>query len=114
VYTIIVTPSADGPVTIDIPSAVAQDSFGNNNTAATQISRTYDGTDPSVVLTTTASASTNAGFIVLATFSESVTGVTVSDFLVTNGTKTAFTKLSGTGYSVMVTGSSQGIVTVNF
>ncbi|WP_221405267.1 Ig-like domain-containing protein, partial [Roseivirga seohaensis] len=34
-YTAIVTPSADGSVTVDVPSDVAQDAATNNNTVAT-------------------------------------------------------------------------------
>ncbi len=49
VYTFDVTPSADGPVTVDVASASAQDVAGNGNTSAVQLGRIYDHTPPTVV-----------------------------------------------------------------
>lgn len=46
VYTFVVTPTADGVVTVDIAAGVARDCFGNVNTAAAQYSITYDATPP--------------------------------------------------------------------
>ncbi len=89
------------------------DTAGNTNTAASTLSVTYDGTDPSVILSASISGTTNAAFTVTATFSESVIGVTVSDFVVTNGVKTLFTALSATGYTVLVTPVIDGPVTIN-
>ena len=113
VYRILVSPSANGPVTVNMPASAAMDSFANNSTAAIQLSVTYDGTDPSVVLSSTAPAITNAPFTVLATFSEAVTWVTSADFAVTNGVKTNLVMLSATGYTILVTPSSNGLVTIN-
>ena len=41
VYTALVTPTADGAVTVDVPASAAQDAAGNGNTAATRASSTY-------------------------------------------------------------------------
>ncbi|WP_231506173.1 Ig-like domain-containing protein, partial [Planktothrix serta] len=41
-YTFEVTPTATGNVTVDIPAAKATDTAGNNNTAATQLTRAAD------------------------------------------------------------------------
>ncbi|PIQ41274.1 MAG: hypothetical protein COW58_02485, partial [Thalassolituus sp. CG17_big_fil_post_rev_8_21_14_2_50_53_8] len=46
VYTALITPTTDGAVTVDVAGSVAQDGVGNNNTAATQLAVTYDGTAP--------------------------------------------------------------------
>ncbi|MBE9187690.1 hypothetical protein IQ270_24340, partial [Microcoleus sp. LEGE 07076] len=46
-YEFTVTPTASGNVTVDIPAATAIDTVGNNNTAATQLTRTADITAPS-------------------------------------------------------------------
>jgi hypothetical protein len=46
-YTVNVIPSAQGAVTIDIAADVAQDAATNGNTAAIQLSRTYDTVSPS-------------------------------------------------------------------
>lgn len=45
-YTASIAPAADGTVTVDVPAAVATDSGGADNEAATQFSIEYDGTDP--------------------------------------------------------------------
>ena len=41
VYTALVTPTADGAVTVDVPASAAQDAAGNGNTAATRASSAY-------------------------------------------------------------------------
>src|SRR5690606_41659029 len=46
VYTALITPTADGAVTVDVAGSVAQDAAGSNNTAATQLAVTYDATGP--------------------------------------------------------------------
>ena len=43
VYTALITPTANGTVTVDVAVNVAQDAAGNDNTAATQASSTYSG-----------------------------------------------------------------------
>jgi hypothetical protein len=111
-YTFTVTPNADGPVTVDVPAATATDIAGNNNTAATQLTRTYDATAPTVVLTSASPTTTNAPFLVTATFSESVTGFMASDVNLTNSTISGFTG-SGTTYNFTVTPNASGAVTVN-
>ena len=44
VYRALVTPTAAGAVTVDVPANAAQDAAGNGNTAATRASSTYAGT----------------------------------------------------------------------
>ncbi len=48
VYTFDVTPTGDGSVTIDVPAAAAVDAAGNGNTVATQLTRVFDATKPTV------------------------------------------------------------------
>jgi hypothetical protein len=85
-YTFDVTPNADGPVTVDVLGATANDNASNNNTAATQLTRTADITPPTVALTSASAITINAPFLVTATFSENVTGFSSSGINVTNGT----------------------------
>ncbi|MDB4245470.1 Ig-like domain-containing protein [Amylibacter sp.] len=47
-YTATFTPSGAGATTIDVASSKFTDTAGNNNTAATQFSWTYDGTAPTL------------------------------------------------------------------
>ena len=50
-YTFDLTPAADGIVTADIAADAAVDAAGNTNTAATQLSRTYDAVAPTLAIT---------------------------------------------------------------
>ncbi|MEG4365362.1 Ig-like domain-containing protein, partial [Microcoleus sp. C2C6] len=111
-YTFTVTPNAEGPVTVDVPAATATDIAGNNNTAATQLTRTADFTAPTVDLKSTSPTTTNAPFLVTATFSDSVTGFIPGDVNLTNSTIGNFTG-SGTTYTFTVTPNASGPVTVD-
>ncbi|MEG5170681.1 DUF4347 domain-containing protein [Microcoleus sp. B3-D7] len=111
-YTFTVTPTASGNVTVDVPAAKATDTAGNNNTAATQLTRTADITAPTVALTSTSATTTNAPFLVTATFSETVTGFSESGVNVSNGTVSGFAG-SGSNYTFTVTPTADGNVTVD-
>ncbi len=75
-YTFDVTPAAEGAVTVNIPANVAQDSAGNNSTAATALSRTYDITAPAVASVTSTTADATYGLAdainITVNFSENV------------------------------------------
>ncbi|HVI45061.1 MAG TPA: Ig-like domain-containing protein [Chitinophaga sp.] len=45
-YTALITPGADGTVTVQLPAGVAVNNAGNSNTASNTISLTYDATPP--------------------------------------------------------------------
>src|SRR5690554_4666269 len=113
-FTFDLTPIADGLVRVDILAGVAQDTAGNGNTAAaTQLTRTYDSTAPTVALSSTAPDPTNTAPIqVTVTFSEAVTGFEASDLTISNGTVTNFTG-SGASYGFDVTPVVDGLVTVS-
>ena len=87
-----------------------------NGNTATQASTTVlkDSTAPTVALSSTAPASHSlTPFVVRATFSEAVTGVALTDFVVGNGTAGTFTVVSGSVYDISVTPTSAGTVTVD-
>ncbi len=112
VYTATITPVADGAVTVDVNSAVAQDAAGNNNTAATQLSVTNDETAPTVTVTSSADP-TSGAFTATFTFSEAVTGFAVGDIAVGNGAASAFNTTSTSVYTATITPTSDGAVTVD-
>jgi Ca2+-binding RTX toxin-like protein len=112
-YTFDVTPTADGNVTVDIAANSATDSVGNNNTAATQLTRTYDTVAPTVALSSTAATTVNAPFAVTATFTEDVTGFDATDITVGNGTASNFTTVDAKTYTFDVTPTADGNVTVD-
>jgi gliding motility-associated-like protein len=76
VYTTLITPTADGTVTVDIPNNVATDAATNGNTAANQLSTLYDGTNPNKPFVVAIDTYTCAG----------TTSTTADNTLVFNGT----------------------------
>ncbi|SDH51565.1 Ig-like domain-containing protein [Chitinophaga filiformis] len=69
-------------------------------------------TNPSVTLSSTANTLINAPFTVTATFSEAVTILTESDFSVTNATLSGLTSSDNITYTVTVTPTADGAVSI--
>ena len=94
IYTALITPTADGAVTVDVAANAATDAAGNGNAAAAQVSSVFDSTAPtvmSIVRQTPASSPTNADDLTWrVTFSENVANVNAADFTV-SGTTAALT-----------------------
>ncbi|WP_300554101.1 Ig-like domain-containing protein [Maricaulis sp.] len=111
-YSATITPSADGAVTVDVAAAVAQDAAGNDNTAATQFTRTNDETAPDVSIATGSSDPVSGAFTITVTFTESVTGFVVGDLTVGNGAASGFSG-SGDTYTATITPSGDGQVSVD-
>ena len=116
-FTALITPTADGAVTVDVAADVATDAEGNGNTAAAQASSTYtaplDNTAPrvtSIARQTPASSPTNADSLTWrVTFSEDVANVDATDFEVsgTTATPTAVSEVTAsTVYDVTVSGGN--------
>ncbi|HJS20769.1 MAG TPA: Ig-like domain-containing protein [Anaerolineales bacterium] len=113
-YTFDLTPGGQGWVTADIAAGVAQDSIGNLNTAASQLSRTFDTVVPTVAITSAASDPTNTLPIsVTAQFSENVTDFNAGDITLGNATVGNFIAVDGDTYTFDLTPSSQGWVTAD-
>ncbi|NNE59135.1 MAG: DUF11 domain-containing protein [Hellea sp.] len=111
VYTALITPSADGTVTIDVPAAVAQDNVGNDNTAAAQATTTFDATSPSVAIAALP-ADVRGPFVITVTFNEDVTGFTASDLVIDNGSASNLVSVSPSVYMVTITPTAHGTVTI--
>ena len=117
-FTALITPTADGAVTVDVAADVATDAVGNGNTAAAQASSTYtallmDNTAPrvtSIARQTPASSPTNANSLTWrVTFDEDVENVDAMDFEVsgTTATPTAVSEVTAsTVYDVTVSGGN--------
>ncbi|GAA3938222.1 beta strand repeat-containing protein [Litoribacillus peritrichatus] len=112
VYTVLVTPTADGSVTLDIAANTAFDVSGNGNVAATQYSVTYDNTSPTLTITG-GSAAANGVFTATLTFSEAVDNFIITDITANNGSLNNFVANSSSEYSVEVTPAQEGIVTLD-
>jgi YVTN family beta-propeller protein len=89
-YEFEVTPVSQGTVTVSLPAGAAQDAAGNGNTEATPLSITYDTTQPNAAITG-AGATVNAPFTATITFDKPVTGLTLANIIVTNGTASDLT-----------------------
>lgn len=85
-YTFLVTPIADGTVTVQLPAGSAFDAAANGNSVSNILSRTHDATRPTVVLNSGAGAYYNSSpLTITATFSEDVANFALADVSVTNG-----------------------------
>jgi gliding motility-associated-like protein len=111
-YTATITPTIDGNITVQLTAARVTDLAGNSNTASNAFEMQYDVTKPTIVLSTDAAATINAAFAVTIKLSEPVTGFDVSDVTVTNGTAAELTKVDDKTYTVQITPTAQGEVTV--
>ena len=85
-YNATFTPSSDGATTIDVAANAFTDSVGNGNTAASQFNWTYDGTSPTMTITssdvTDGSLSNDGSISLTFTSSESTTEFIESDITV--------------------------------
>ena len=77
-YTLPITPSTSGTITIDVAANVAKDSANNNNRAATRASVATD-TDAPVATITAPTTEQNGAFDVTVDFGENVTGFAAND-----------------------------------
>ncbi|MCW9010925.1 Ig-like domain-containing protein, partial [Marinobacter sp.] len=112
-YSVTVTPSNDGVATVDVASGVAQDAAGNSNVAATQLSRVFDGTAPTPVISTDANALTNGPINLTINFGEVVSGFVSGDLSVTNGNVTTFTDQGGGVFDLTVEAAADGNVVLS-
>ncbi len=118
VYTALITPAANGEVTVDVAADAATDAAGNGNTAATQATSTYTAPDvdtiaprvASIVRQTPSSSPTNANSLKWRiTFTENVKNVNAADFAIggTTATVTAVTEVTAsTVYDVTASGGN--------
>ncbi|MGH0001280.1 Ig-like domain-containing protein, partial [Pseudovibrio ascidiaceicola] len=111
VYTVEITPDGNGDVSVSVAAAAAQDVAGNDNTASTTSTVTFDNVAPTVSLSGVPTiVNSTDPFTVTATFSEAVTGFnsTANDLTITNGSTTGITAVSTTQYTVEITPDGNG------
>ena len=113
-YTLKMDPASNGTSSLGISANGCIDAAGNTNTAVGAYSIVYDTVQPTVSITSTASNPTSATpFPVTITFSEAVTGFDISDITVTNATLSDFSAVSGSVYTVSVTGSVSNTISIS-
>ncbi len=111
-YTATITPATDGDITVQLPAAKVTDLAGNSNTASGVFEKQFDATRPTINLTTNAAATINTAFEVTINLSEAVTGFEVGDITVTNAAASELTKVNDITYTVLITPTAQGEVSV--
>ncbi len=103
---------------ISLNGATIKDSFGtdallNLNQVASTAAVLVDGVAPTATLTTAVDPLTNAAFGVNISFDEIVTGFTISDIQVTNGTASNLVEvIAGKQWTVEITPGTDGTVAV--
>ncbi len=103
-YTVQVTPSGGGDISIDILAGVTQDAGTNGNVAALQVNVIYDATPPDVdIQGEPATISSNTPFEVTIQFSEPVTGFESGDVVLSNALISNFTVVDEDTYTVEIT-----------
>ena len=117
VYTATFTPTSSGATTINVAGGRFTDAAGNNNTAATQFSWTYDGTVPAMTITAaevvSGASSDKATLLITFTSNKATTNFAASDITVTNGAISNFSATSSTVYTATFTPTTPGIATIN-
>ena len=115
-YTVQITPSGTGTLTVQVPEAVALDIGGNPNTESEAHSMGVDAILPSVTITSVPTTIQNGPFSVAITFSDDVTGFIGTDVAVTGtdpGTAaTVALSGSGTTYTAELTPTGEGSLTI--
>lgn len=110
-YSVTVTPTSNGTVTLNVAGGVAQDSAGNNNTAALEVRVEFDGTSPTTTIVVP-NTPQNSAFTATVNFGESVNNFALNDVAASNAGLSDFSG-SGSSYSFTVTPTSDGVVTLD-
>jgi alpha-tubulin suppressor-like RCC1 family protein len=113
-YQFTVTPNSEGEVKVSLQAGAARDAAGNDSAATAsgqELSRAYDITAPTASISSSSNPRVNTSIPVSVSFSETVTGLSASDFVVTNGSAIGLTG-SGSSYQLTVVPAAQGAVTV--
>ena len=111
-YTVEITPSESGKVTVEVGADVAEDAAGNGNQAAGPFIIEADLEQPEVTIEGPTEPVGMAGFEVTIAFSEPVTGFELEDIRVTNGTASNFIEISPQEYTATITPEGIGEVRV--
>ncbi len=110
VYQAALVPISQGTVSAQVPVAAAFNAANEPNLASALFTRSFDSVAPTATMDSASSNPTNASPISVAvTFSEPVTGFTLSDITPRTATLSSFAG-SGASYSFLLTPSAQGSV----
>lgn len=110
-WTVTITPTAEGNVTVSLPEGAVINQDGNINAASNQLQTLYTlvGVPPGATLS--GPDQTTDAYTVNATFTRSVEGLTAEDFSVTNGSASGVSG-AGSAYTLTITPAAPGLVSV--
>lgn len=111
-YTALITANSDGNVIVNVAENTGYSLALQGNTPSNNLTVAFDGTRPSVVLTSP-SGTVSGPVTITATFSEAVTGFDLTDVAVANATKSAFTTVNAYTYTFLATPTGGTPITVN-
>lgn len=113
-FTVNVSPSGDGTVSLSIAAGVCQDISGNLNIASAVYSIISDRTAPTIVLTSTVSSPTNvSSFTVNANISEATTNFVLGSIVISNAALSNLQQITPSSYSFTVTPLLNGLITIS-
>ena len=115
VFTADITPTADGDLSVDIPAGVLTDLAGNANGASNVFKITYDGTPPTVEVTSDllSGSFTNDSSIQLTVIFSEVVDMTIDDVTVVNAKIETFAKgVNEKNYNIKIKPTDQGEVSL--
>ena len=107
-YTVEITPSESGEVTVEVGADVAEDAAGNGNQAAGPFIIEADLEQPEVTIEGPTEPVGMAGFEVTIAFSEPVEGFEPEDIQVSNGMVADFTEVSSSEYRATIKPAEAG------
>ncbi len=112
-FTTLVAPIADGKVALEIPVGVAYNEVGTTNQASNIFAFEYDGTSPTVKLSSSESdTSSTVPFSVAIKFSELVTGFSSSNIQISNATLSELVTTDSTNFIVQIIPNAFGEISV--
>jgi len=91
-YSFNVTPTG-ASVTVNVAAGAGKDAAGNDNTAATPLVISYDNTSPNATITG-GGTTVNAPFTVTISFDKAVTGLSLANITVSNGTASSLANVT--------------------
>ncbi len=112
-YTAEITPAESGRVYVKIDANVVEDAAGNGNRVGKNFVIEADLTRPTLSITNANQQLVVGAFRTIIRFSEDVSGFTLADIDVSNGTASEFEKNSSNSYVVTITPQATGEVKVD-
>ncbi len=112
-YTFGLVPTGDGPLTVDIDAGAAQNDLGTASQAATPFTIVSDTTAPSLMILPDGTSTSDSPILFTFQFSEPVAGFAPGDVSITNGVGGSFSSVDSDTFTLEVTPSGNGTVTVS-